>query len=637
MPHLDYALGENSALWLRHPVLGDPSFDTFARHPHNPICRGAPPHEWPVNGFLFRDPKSNHWFCYVGFYPKDYAMGEGLTTLCRIYRSEDRGENWKCLGPIFDDKPFIFSGCQHPVIHWPDVSVTFDGVRYHMAYDWASSGAGWANMHDQNSGVGYAWSESPEGPFHRHPEPIFFNDRFGQSPLLGKYRRLYASTLLRRNKDWLLLSIMDSGTYHSWGLAAFTASSPEGPYTEPAPLFHTEGDRYHPALLEYFPAYLHEGYVYAPATTVALNRDYNIVHRAELERAHDPAAWEIFQDGSVWHSEYQEHEAYGMWGQTYSGFVDDNRLHVMAPSRDSHGMGTIHIASRPWDAPLRERGFQMMAPSCDSITRVRRSYGEFSLKAAVSFQGTLRILWGMQSPVGRNAPTANSHAHSLCDGACYALELSDGAWKVLNLYAEPENGVCAAGHLAKKTEALSLSHDRQATVSVMVDGAAIWSGKLPLRSGGVGIRVMKSGWAECTSFDVEGHASRSDVVLLYTEALAGAGQHLEHWEESSSPVFRFGTGAVSRAAPARVKWNFRGTGFRLWLPRGPRFGAVKIKLDGALVDEIDLFSKEEEFSAPVSCCVDLPDGPHAVVVTSDSTVLPVDTLDVLSDGPPSSA
>ena len=38
--------------------------------------------------------------------------------------------------------------------------------------------------------------------------------------------------------------------------------------------------------------------------------------------------------------------------------------------------------------------------------------------------------------------------------------------------------------------------------------------------------------------------------------------------------------AVSRAAGLRVKWNFRGRAFRLWLPRGPAFGRIEARLDG---------------------------------------------------------
>lgn len=46
--------------WFRHPVFGDPSFDSVERLAGNPVFRGAAPLAWPVNGFFsttrFRAP-----------------------------------------------------------------------------------------------------------------------------------------------------------------------------------------------------------------------------------------------------------------------------------------------------------------------------------------------------------------------------------------------------------------------------------------------------------------------------------------------------------------------------------------------------------------------------------------------------
>lgn len=49
----DYAKTEHMEKWLRHPVLGDPSFDTFERI--GIVHRSEPPYEWAVNGSIFRD------------------------------------------------------------------------------------------------------------------------------------------------------------------------------------------------------------------------------------------------------------------------------------------------------------------------------------------------------------------------------------------------------------------------------------------------------------------------------------------------------------------------------------------------------------------------------------------------------
>ncbi len=72
-----------------------------------------------------------------------------------------------------------------------------------------------------------------------------------------------------------------------------TAPKPEGPYGERVLVRNVESDQFHPPLLEFYPAFVHQGYVYAPATSVALNRDFNALFRAPLERATEPKAWEL--------------------------------------------------------------------------------------------------------------------------------------------------------------------------------------------------------------------------------------------------------------------------------------------------------------------------------------------------------
>ena len=67
-PEIDYAESQHVDKWLRHPVYGDPSFDAFKRVSGNPIHRGQPPFEWPVNGFFFADPLGGKWYLYVGDY-----------------------------------------------------------------------------------------------------------------------------------------------------------------------------------------------------------------------------------------------------------------------------------------------------------------------------------------------------------------------------------------------------------------------------------------------------------------------------------------------------------------------------------------------------------------------------------------
>ena len=81
----------------------------------NPMLRGKPPFEWPVNGFFFEDPKSGYWYAYVGNYLAGYAVGpDKPASHCTVHRSKDRGKTWEDLGPIFRDPGFRFEGDTRP-------------------------------------------------------------------------------------------------------------------------------------------------------------------------------------------------------------------------------------------------------------------------------------------------------------------------------------------------------------------------------------------------------------------------------------------------------------------------------------------------------------------------------------------
>ncbi len=198
--------------------------------------------------------------------------------------------------------------------HTPDVSVVFVEGRYHTVYDW-----GEPNFNGEG-GLAYAWAEKPEGPWHRDAQPITRNSTL--VPLLGRYRRTYAATLLRRKQD-------------------------------------------------------------------------------------------------------VPHEAFGIWGQTFAGWVDPRGVfQVLFPSRNPQGNGTINLASRPWSRPLRERGFHLTGHQVPSLTLLRCSYREFTLEADLRLRGTARIMWGYQTPLGPNRPASDATLHPLSLTRHQALELS---------------------------------------------------------------------------------------------------------------------------------------------------------------------------------------------------------------------
>ena len=82
----DYAKTENMNFWLRHPVLGDPSFDTFERV-GDTVHVSEPPYEWAVNGSIFRDFDGTWYYC-AGLYNTGY--GRGAPSHFKIYRSKEK-------------------------------------------------------------------------------------------------------------------------------------------------------------------------------------------------------------------------------------------------------------------------------------------------------------------------------------------------------------------------------------------------------------------------------------------------------------------------------------------------------------------------------------------------------------------
>jgi hypothetical protein len=344
--------------WLRHPVLGDPSFDAFERVGAG-VHRSEEPYAWAVNGSLFRDPKDGAWYCYAGLYPHGYALTESHPAHCVVYRSTDEGGSWTCLGPVFE-RGFVFAGYDVAADICPDAVLTYDAESdtYWLSYDWCTNNTDWTNAlrpvgTGADSGAALAWARSPAGPFTRLPEPHVSNvDLDGRK---GGFTRMYGSTLLRRERDWLALTLCDSFERFSWGLVAMTAPSPEGPWSEPVAVLSVARPEYYPAPVEFWPCFVVDGTVYAPATSVAASRNYQAVFSAQLEEGDRPEGWSLLQDGNAWHSRRSADETYGIWGQTFHGFVHDGVLSVVFPSKDERDRGTRSSPRHQANVPVRVR------------------------------------------------------------------------------------------------------------------------------------------------------------------------------------------------------------------------------------------------------------------------------------------
>jgi hypothetical protein len=615
---MDYAESRRAQAWLRHPVYGDPSFDGFERMPGNPIHRGSPPFEWPVNGFLFTDPVSGHWYVYVGDYGKGYMKPPSR---CLLYRSSDRGGTWTNLGVVLQGDSHMFDRGGHT----PDVSVVYADKCYHMVYDW-----GTANFNEEG-GLAYAWAEKPEGPWHRAEQPITRNTALPK--LLGRYHRTYSATLVRRAHDWLILAMMDDAPC-GWAMFAITALNPDGPYGERRLVRNVEAGYYHPPLMEFMAAFTYGDYVYAPATSVALNRNFNVIFRAPLERADDPAAWSIFEHGSVWHSEDVENEFYGIWGQNFSGSVSrDGMLRVMFPSRDTQGRGTINLAERPWAKPLRHSGFVLTGHGGPSLTLLREAYDNFTLDTEFRLRGCARLLLDYGAPLNPDAPASDSTLHPIMSTRQTAVEFAPGEWRILQAGPTGREAAFATGtlpaggrfavHLEKNGDALALE----------VNHHELWTGRLPTgpalaRTGVLGWRVETNTHLCVGQFRLRGEPKPARLTFGHLEALLGAADAPADWEARHDRAFRFGIGAVSRKTGAWAKWNFLGSDAQLWLPRGPEFGQVELRLDRQQVWILDLHAEVPAPSSVLWQSPNLSEDFHALVLISKSGRLPLDSLDV---------
>jgi hypothetical protein len=405
---------------------------------------------------------------------------------------------------------------------------------------------------------------------------------------------------------------------------------PQGPYSERRLIRNVEAGYFHPPLMEFYPAFVDAGWVYAPATSVARNRNFQMLFRAPLEKATDPKAWEIVRHGSVWHSEDVPNEAYGIWGQTFSGWVDQGgMLWAMFPSRNTQGYGTINLAARPWSKPLRQRGFHLSGDNGPSITCLRRSYAGFTLNTELCVRGKARIIWGYQAPLGPNQPTSDATLHPLTVTRHHGLELAPNAWRIITVDAQGAEKVVATG--AAQPGGLwkvTIAHHADGATTLLFGKKIAWKGLMRPRGGGIGLLGESRSHVSVVRFAIAGKWEPGILSFLYTDAWLGAGEDPANWLEQKDPAFRFGTGAVRRDDAGRAKWNFMGTGFTLWSPKGPDYGTVEVQLDGAVVATVDLRSAHLKPSQPVFLKTGLADTFHAVILQPKTGRLVVDSLDV---------
>ena len=326
--------------------------------------------------------------------------------------STDRGLTWVenrtlvCHAPVFPTARgpgWLNRSC----FGCPDgAAVTEPSGETHLLWDFQTvNDANADGAVDMHAGLGYSHGPSPTGPFIQSPTPI--NDIVNNTGLNDTYgfSKSYAATILRRKSDWLIVTGMGGG---GCGVATMTSARPSGPYTIPRMVLFAQSDYYHTAATEPYPAFVHDGFVYAPKTSIDINRNHQAMYRAPLEQATDPTAWKPYQIGSLSHWQGPVQEPQGsQWGQTFSAFVDDRgEMQIMFPtlspgsSTFPQGQGAINLARRPWNQPFR-RGFWVSAPAAHSLAVMLKTVGGgrpgqlLRIGATVQQHASAPLPWGL--------------------------------------------------------------------------------------------------------------------------------------------------------------------------------------------------------------------------------------------------
>lgn len=640
---IDYSKMCHKEAWLRHPVLGDPSFDNFTKLGQT-VHRSEPPFEWAVNGSIFSDPKTGYWYYYVACYPRDYYTPDGSICHFIIYRSKDKGQTWENLGRGFPDLDCPFRGLENSAMGAPDAVVIYDEAedKYWLTYDWAAGKLIEREGQEPgieiwpDAGVALAWAESPEGPFHKLDTWVH-NNRFPSSRI-GRFNRGYSSSTFKRKNDWICFIMQDSGPYYGWGLTCRTAKTPDGEWSKPRLLLSPDRPEYYPEIIEFCFCVERDGKIYAPATSVAGNRNYQVVFAADLEEAEYPSAWKMIREGSLWHARPLADERYGIWGQTLQGFIEDGKYYTMYVGMDDRKCGTLSIASCPVDQPFKD-GFTISGHVGKSLSPILAAYRDYSLKMQVDFTGTIEVFLKYHGIMGPDRCTSNCVTSEESFVSSLSVELNDRQqFRVLLRDRKGALQVLGSGVCEEKIRHIGAVW-QQNKLSLSINRKLSWEGELSAvleayqldAQAPLAICAHEVSVLDCACFAVEGEPLPYQLRYSAREGVLTA-MHTLQWQSTVSSRFITEKGYVGDKEKW-VKWNFHGNGFRLYAPKDPDLGKAEVWVDGYLFGTIDLYSEHEEDSGVVYEEKGLPgETKHAVVLRGyEGQAFPVDILEALGE------
>ena len=441
---------------------------------------------------------------------------------------------------------------------------------------------------------------------------------------------MYAPMIVKRKNDWALIYMMDSSPARSWVLAVSTASKPEGPYGDTKIMLNVGKKTNYQPLQEFFPAFTHDGYVYFPATSVSINRNYQSVHRVKTEDLTDADKYELFSNGGFWHSVNVENEYAGIWGQTFTGFIDDkDSIYVMFPSKDPKNYGTINLAKASWNNLYRNRGFKLTANEGNSFSYIKKIIDIEDINLEFKLDGTMHVIWDFHTPVdilngwGKFALDQN-------DADYKEIVVNKTGWKI-NVYDSGKNVLTVDSgsirHWNSDKNKLQLKMEN-GQYTLVINDVKCWEGKVKSNPGVAGVSLDPHSFLFADHFVVKGRQTEGSLSYGFYRALLNAGNQDSDWVFKKDPMFLHGRGAISKKDSSFAKWNFDGKGFELFSPKGPLYGTINIYLDGKLLKKLSLKNSLEIKSSVIFKYTDMSMGSHAVYIESLDGLLPVDCINI---------